>query len=123
MKLLSSLKYEMPEYRTYKCTSCSYSADVVGFKQTDFNGSYETVNCKKCKILIDCLTEEPIAIDEFEGIYLLSPILPVCLVCNESDNEIWDVQTSKCPKCNSKMELTRLIIKPNDFGMDEIKII
>lgn len=123
MKLTFSENYEMPDYRTFKCSNCSYSADVVGFKQSDFNGTYETINCKNCKILIDSLTEESICIDSIKSIYLLNPVSPVCYVCNESNNELWDIQTAKCPKCNCKMKITRLILKPNDNDIDDIKII
>jgi hypothetical protein len=123
MRIIQQEDIDMPEFRTFTCSACAYKADVTGFAQTDCHGTYETLKCNNCKILIDSLTEESVYLDSVRSIFLLKPINPVCYVCDESNTERWDVQTAKCPKCDSKMNLTRLIIKPKNFDMDSIQII
>ena len=121
MRIIELEKIQYPEYRTFECCNCSYKADVVGFAHTDIYGTFETISCNNCKILIDTKTEE--LIDNVDTLLFFNPITPVCSLCNEANNELWDIQTANCPKCDSKMLVTRLIIKPNDDNMDNIKII
>ncbi len=112
-----------PEYRTYTCANCSYHADVAGFTQTDPDGTYITIACKNCNILIEAQSEKLSCLDLDSNCFILEPMQPVCMRCNESNYESWDVHTTNCPKCDCKMELTRLVIKPNDLDMDDIRII
>ena len=108
------------EYKTYTC-SCGYKADVFGQKQKDFNGTFETHVCLNCRILIDCGTEDVKVKDIFLEDFYYYPVEPKCLCCDKSDLILWDVDLCKCPKCESKMSMTRLEINIDQIGT--IKII
>jgi hypothetical protein len=103
------------EYKTFTC-SCGYKADVFGQKQKDFSGTFDTHVCLNCKILIDCCTAE-ISLHDFK----YHNIEPRCLCCDKGDLILWNVDMCRCPKCENKMNLTRLELNIDNVGT--IKII
>jgi hypothetical protein len=106
------------EYKTFTCKSCSYKADVFGEKQKDYNGTYETFVCLNCKILTDCETEDVILDEDGPADFFIhfAPTEPKCLCCDKSDLIPWNSNMCLCPKCNEKMELTRLEINVDQVG-------
>ncbi|OYU82554.1 MAG: hypothetical protein CFE24_15115 [Flavobacterium sp. BFFFF2] len=108
------------EYKTYTC-SCGYKADVFGVKQKDTNGTYETHVCLKCKILVDCQTETVEFSDDWLSLeHTHIPAEPRCLNCDTNEVILWDVNLCKCPKCESKMILTRLELNIDQVGTIKI---
>ena len=107
------------EYKTYYC-KCGYKADVFGVKQEEYYGTYETHVCLNCRILIECETVKS-EIDNERSCYVYHQCTPICLVCGLSDVVLWNSEMCKCPKCETKMELTRLELDID--GIDNIKII
>ena len=102
------------EYTTYAC-NCGYTADVFGTEEEAYYGTYETHVCLNCKILIECETVIS-EIDKKENCFVYHPCIPICLVCGLTDVILWDNEMCKCPKCEDKMNLTRL-----ELNIDGIK--
>ncbi len=102
------------EYRTYTC-KCGYTANVFGEKQESYQGLYETMVCLNCRILADTCTADTEVINNENLEIVFIPIDPHCLNCDKSDLIPWDAELCKCPKCESKMTVTRL-----DLNFDEI---
>jgi hypothetical protein len=46
---------------------------------------------------------------------------PLCMLCGKNDTIVWNSEMCKCPKCNGKMDLTRLELNINSVG--KVKII
>ena len=108
------------EYKTFSC-KCGYKADVFGAKQESYFGVYETHVCLNCRILIDIETEKFVEFNEEQGCFIYKPSIPICLLCGLEDVFLWNSEMCKCPKCEDKMDLTRLEL--NIDGIDNIKII
>lgn len=111
---------EIYEYKTYTCTSCQYCADVKGEEESDYFGICNTHVCLDCRILIECM----IADSKFDKKTVRINILhvdPVCMMCGKSNVILWDSEISKCPKCENKMELSRLELGGPD--LKSIKIL
>jgi|JI7StandDraft_1071085.scaffolds.fasta_scaffold314258_1 hypothetical protein len=105
-------------YRTFTCTNCKYTADVFGEKQNDLFHLYETCKCENCKILIECITAESNDVDynHEEFIYTQQPVDPKCMVCDDTKVNVWDSKECKCPKCDSEMKTTRMILFVDSVG-------
>ncbi len=110
------------EYKSYTCKSCEYKADVFGEIQKDSNGKFETFVCLNCKTVIDCCTED--AENIFHGGLDIEvnfiPVEPHCLSCDKSDLIPWDSELCICPRCNGKMEQSRLEINIDQVGTIKI---
>lgn len=111
---------ESKEYRTFTCTNCGYSADVFGKKDHIHNAAYNTHECLTCHILIESQISEIFLIQKSFEI-METPIKPRCMMCDETNVKLWDSTKCECPKCKSKMELTRLELYVN--GIQRIRII
>ena len=107
------------EYKTYTC-NCGYTADVFGTKEEEYYGTYETHVCLNCKILIECETVMS-QIDKERNCFVYKPCIPTCLVCGLTDVILWNSKMCKCPKCEDKMDITRLEL--NIDGIETLKII
>jgi hypothetical protein len=106
------------EYKSFTCKLCGYKADVFGEKQKEYHGTYETLVCLNCRILTDCCTEDSELISngtiDFE--LKFTPAEPKCLNCDKSDLIEWDSNLCLCPKCNQKMNQTRLELNIDEVG-------
>lgn len=108
------------EYKTFTC-KCGYKADVFGAKQASYFGIYETHVCLNCRILIDIETAKFVSLNEQQDGFIYKPSTPMCLLCGKEDVILWNSEMCKCPKCEEKMELTRLEL--NIDGIDTVTII
>jgi len=112
------------EFKTYKCNTCGYSADVYGEPVESLSGGIlDTHVCLNCMHIIEV---EIAAFDGFETvdgetITNYKEATPVCLLCDKSDTIKWDKEICKCPKCNGKMELSRLDLFIYEVGTYKIK--
>jgi hypothetical protein len=110
--------HKVEEYKTYKCSNCSYSEDVSGEKRRTIEGIYETHVCLNCKCVIEVCLGESFFIDS-EIFFKESE--PLCMLCGKNDTIVWNSEMCKCPKCNGKMDLTRLELNIDSVG--KVKIV
>jgi hypothetical protein len=97
------------EYKTFACPICSYKADVFGGEQVEYYGKLNTFTCLDCKILIESGTADG-KLDKKTLQEYFVETEPICMMCGNSNLILWDSETCKCPKCENRMEMTRLEI-------------
>jgi Zn finger protein HypA/HybF involved in hydrogenase expression len=95
-----------------------YKAEVFGDIQESYQGVYESMVCLNCKILADTCTPDTKVTNNKNLEIVFLPIEPHCLNCDKSDMIKWDSELCNCPKCESKMELTRM-----ESNIDYVKTI
>ena len=92
------------EKRTFKCSSCGYSAQVHGEMYFDY-GCYEfmaTFRCRECRILFENIITKIECWEPPEMEYDLADEI-ICLYCGTEKNNVWNKETGVCPVCSSEM--------------------
>lgn len=105
-------------YKTYKCQTCEYSADVYGETIKTIQGVFETHVCLNCMCLIEVIIADRY-FNELKELHF-KETEPQCLLCGKLDTIKWNNHICKCPKCNGKMYLKRLEL--NIFNVGTIKL-
>jgi hypothetical protein len=93
------------EKRYFKCENCDYVVQVYGESYFD-SGCYNYIGtflCKGCRILFESyLTKVKEWDTPRDFIYDLDDET-MCLRCGKVNFVVWNKDTGRCPKCDSKM--------------------
>ena len=79
---------------TFRCTSCSYSANVSGGEDEGMTVKTTTVLCEDCRKLMDVVT----GLQEQDS----APIAPTCTRRKRHRVRVWSFPGA-CPRCHAPM--------------------
>lgn len=103
-------------YRTFKCPSCGYTAQVQGELYQDAGTGWflQTKVCKHCQILFEDTAPVPESMEWQPNQWtqlVNSGLLEIesdqstmgCLRCGRQSREVWRKESPTCPKCHGGM--------------------
>lgn len=95
------------EKRLFSCATCGYSAQVLGESYFDYgcHNYVATFNCRKCKVLFESVITKMECWEPPNVTHNLADEI-ICLNCGTDKNNVWNMETGVCPKCNGKMNYT-----------------
>lgn len=97
------------EKRLFNCSSCGYTAQVLGESYFDY-GCHDymaTFKCLKCKVLFESVITKMECWEPPNVTYNLADEI-ICLNCGTDKNNVWNMETGVCPKCNGEMNYTKV---------------